>query len=95
MDGLTCSLCGNKYSRRDVLRRHLEQVHAQKRPYKCFHCDYHGHEKASVKNHCIRVHEMTEFEFNIKAEREYEGLGKKKGRPRGSGGKKSMEFDHE
>ena len=89
MDGLTCTVCGNRYSRKDVLRRHIEQVHSQRRPYKCFHCDYHGHEKAGVKMHCIRVHEMTDMEFDLRAEREYQGLGKKRGRPpKGTPGKR-------
>ena len=84
MDGLTCIVCQKSYSGKYVLRRHIEQVHSQRRPFKCFHCDFQGYEKSSVKNHCKRVHEMTDEEFDVRATQEYQGIVKKIGRPKGS-----------
>ena len=63
---------------------HLNTVHSGLKPFKCFHCSYRSAKKSHIKIHCLKQHEMTEEEFNARAEVEYKSLKKKMGRrPKG------------
>lgn len=41
-------------------------VHTGEKPFKCWYCDYATDRNTSLKSHCLRKHEMEDFEFQEK-----------------------------
>ncbi len=74
-----CHWCGHEFTCAQGLRRHL-LIHTGETPFNCFHCDYASNRKESLKSHCIRTHEMTPEEFQLKAKAAFPP--KPTGRPR-------------
>ncbi len=63
----TCPECGAVYASRTILRRHL-LTHAGEKRFACFYCDYRTERKDTLKQHCLKRHEMTVAEFKRRAE---------------------------
>ncbi len=61
-----CKVCGQVFSRRTDVARHMV-VHSDEKPWKCFYCEYTCNYRESLKDHCMRKHEMDAEEFKQKA----------------------------
>lgn len=55
------------FSSRNVMKRHYVTVHTGERPYSCWFCKYATNRYHSLKEHCVRVHEMEPEDFKAKA----------------------------
>ncbi len=66
-DQRTCLDCGQTFQQVSAKNRHM-RTHSGVKPYKCFYCDYATDRKESLKNHCIKRHEMTKEEFKGRAD---------------------------
>ncbi len=63
----TCLDCGQTFQQVSAKNRHM-RTHSGVKPYKCFYCEYATDRKESLKNHCIKRHEMTKEEFKGRAD---------------------------
>lgn len=57
-----CPLCGKYFTRKSDLSRHYN-LHTGNKPLKCLECDYSTDRRYRLKNHCMRLHNLTEDEF--------------------------------
>lgn len=50
-------MCPYKCDQQAHLKRHIENVHEDKKPFKCELCDFQSSQKASLKKHVAAVHQ--------------------------------------
>ncbi|KAI0325928.1 hypothetical protein GY45DRAFT_1329595 [Cubamyces sp. BRFM 1775] len=52
--GIICYLCGNEFTRKWNMKKHIDEVHYNKHPYQCPHCP----KKPYKRNHDLQQHIM-------------------------------------
>ena len=52
-----CKFCGNGYSYKSKMNRHVSSVHEGKKPFKCEFCNYGFSTKGDLNKHVASVHE--------------------------------------
>jgi len=66
-----CDKCGYKSGELNILKKHREKVHEEKRSYKCDRCDSSFLAESDLENHVKRVHDkIKEFKCDL-CENEY------------------------
>lgn len=61
----TCPICFLELSRSEHVKRHIEGVHSDIRPYKCLYCDKSYKQNCHLKRHVNHKHEDPTFECEI------------------------------
>ncbi len=72
-----CQWCGKDFRTLCDLRRHVI-IHTGEKPFTCFYCDIAYSRKEKLRDHCVKVHELTRDEFKAKA---HAAFGLPRGRP--------------
>ena len=52
-----CSICHEKFSRRNSMNRHMKSVHERKKSFECNLCDSKFAQKVTLNRHMKAVHE--------------------------------------